>query len=251
VSSCNSRKAVSTTAFSFSRSIHPLKKYSVSELAGKIDHAVLKPNLAEAHVRADAEMCIGFGVASMCVRPCDVRYAAEALRGSSVKVSCVLSFPHGADTTETKVFQARQAIEGGVDEIDMVMNIGQFLSGNHAFVLEDIRAVTEVCHADGVLLKVIQESCYLTLGQVAEACELSLQAGADYVKTSTGFGLSSATPEIVDVMVKTVGGRMGIKASGGIRTWDQAVAYLEQGATRLGIGDTRAVLLGNTADGNY
>lgn len=228
-----------------------MKKYTVAEVASTIDHAVLKPNLTEEHVRSDANMCIDLGVASMCVRPCDVALAASLLCGSQVKVSCVLSFPHGDDTTATKMFQARQAIQDGVQEIDMVMNIGQFLGGNHEQVMNDIKAVTDVCHTSGVLIKVIQESCYLTLDEVADACELSLQAGADFVKTSTGFGPSAASPEIIDVMVRTVGGRIGIKASGGIRTWEQAVGYLEQGATRLGIGSTGTVLEGGTASGHY
>lgn len=228
-----------------------MKTYSVHEVASKIDHAVLKPNLTEEHVRSDAEMCIELGVASMCVRPCDVALASSLLEGSTVKTSCVLSFPHGDDTLETKVFQARQAIRDGVHEIDMVMNIGQFLSSNHEVVLNDIKAVVDACRSADVLVKVIQESCYLTLKEVATACELSLQAGADFVKTSTGFGPSSATPEIISVMVETVGGKMGIKASGGIQTWEQAVNYLEQGATRLGIGATRTVLEGGTAMGNY
>lgn len=228
-----------------------MTKYTIHDLAATIDHAVLKPNLTEAQVRTDAAMCIHYGVASMCVRPCDVRLAAELLRDSGVKVSCVLSFPHGDDTTASKVFQASEAIRDGVQEIDMVMNIGQFLNGNHDYVLNDIKAVVDESHANGVIVKVIQESCYLTLEDVATACEISLQAGADFVKTSTGFGPSSATPEIIDMMVKTVGGKIGIKASGGIRTWEQAVGYLNQGATRLGIGATQIVLEGGISNSTY
>jgi len=166
-------------------------------------------------------------------------------------VSCVLSFPHGADTMATKVFQAQQAIDDGVREIDMVMNIGHFLSGYYKAVRDDIKAVVETAHAHNVAVKVIQESGYLTLPQVAHACELALEVNADFVKTSTGFAPTSASPEIVAAMVATVGGKMGIKASGGIRTWEQAVGYLEQGATRLGIGSTAAVLDGGVADGDY
>lgn len=228
-----------------------MRKYTVQEVAAKIDHAVLKPDQTEADVRENAAMCIARGVASLCVRPCDVKLAAELLKDSPVMVSCVLSFPHGADTPATKIFQARQAIVDGVQEIDMVMNIGQFLSGNLDFVRADIQGVVQTAHAHGVQVKVIQESAYLTLEQVALACELALAAGADFVKTSTGFAPSAATPEIIDVMVKTVGGKMGIKASGGIRTWEQAIGYLEQGATRLGIGATAAVLDGGTGDGAY
>lgn len=228
-----------------------MKTYTIQDVASKIDHAVLKPDQTEQEVAENAALCIRHGVASMCVRPCDVPLATRLLQRSSVMVSCVLSFPHGADTSATKAFQAMQAIAGGVQEIDMVMNIGQLLSGNHRAVVGDIRAVVEVAHAAGVAVKVIQESCFLTLAQVALACELTLEAEADFVKTSTGFGPSSATPEIVAKMVATVGGRIGVKASGGIRTWAQAVGYLEQGATRLGIGATATVLAGGVAEGSY
>ena len=228
-----------------------MKKYSVSEVAATIDHAVLKPDQTENDVRKNAELCRKLGVASMCVRPCDVKLASELLKDSGVLTSCVLSFPHGDDTTATKVFQAQQAIADGVQEIDMVMNIGQFLSGHIDCVLADIKAVVDVAHRHTVMVKVIQESCYLSMEQVARASELSLLAGADFVKTSTGFGPSSATPEIIETMVKTVGGKMGIKASGGIRTWAQAVGYLQQGATRLGIGATQTVLSGGTSKEVY
>jgi deoxyribose-phosphate aldolase len=225
--------------------------YSLSQVAATIDHAVLKPEQTEADVRENAAMCLKFGVASMCVRPCDIALTAELLAGSPVKVSTVLSFPHGADTTATKVFQAKEAIRAGVHEIDMVMNIGQFRTGNFDRVREDIRAVSETAHSAGILLKVIQESCFLSLEEVALACRITEEAGADFVKTSTGFGPSSATPEIVQVMVNTVGGKLGIKASGGIRSWEQAVAYLNQGATRLGIGATQTVLEGGISQAAY
>jgi deoxyribose-phosphate aldolase len=225
--------------------------YTVKEVAAKIDHAVLKPDQTEQDVRDNAQMCIEHGVASMCVRPCDVKLTAELLKGSPVMVSCVLSFPHGADATPVKAFQAKQAIEDGVQEIDMVMNIGQFLSGNYDAVREDIKAVVDVAHASDVKVKVIQESGFLTMEQVAKACELSYEAGADFVKTSTGFNSGPATPEIIDVMIKTVGDRMEVKPSGGIRDWETAVAFLDQGADRLGVGSTAAVLEGGQAAGDY
>ena len=225
--------------------------YTKQQLAKTIDHAVLKPDYTDSDLKQQAEMCKKHSVFSMCVKPCDVAAAVELLKGSGVKVSCVLSFPHGADTTKTKAFQAQQAINDGVDEIDMVMNIGKFLSGDYDYVVGDIRAVVDVAHKNGKIVKVIQESAFLTLEQVAKACELSYEAKADFVKTSTGFGPGPATPEIVEVMVKTVGGKMKVKASGGIRTWDSAVAFLEQGADRLGIGSTEAVLSGARAEGDY
>ena len=226
--------------------------YTREQVAAAIDHAVLKPDMTTEQIKQNAELCKKWGVASMCVRPCDARLAAALLKNSEVKVSCVLSFPHGYDTIAAKVYQATQAIADGVKEIDMVMNIGEFMSGNYDYVRQDIKAVVDVAHTSGVLVKVIQESGYLTLDQIAKACELSYEAGADFVKTSTGFGPGSATPEIIEVMVKTVGGKMGVKPSGGIRSWEVAVGYLEQGATRLGVGSTQAVLDGAEAKpGNY
>lgn len=225
--------------------------YTKKQVAQTIDHAVLKPETTDADLQANAKMCIENNVFSMCVKPCDIKAAKELLKKSDVKVSCVLSFPHGADSTPVKAFQAKQAIEDGTDEIDMVMNIGKFLSGDWEYVVDDIKAVVNIAHQHGVLVKVIQESGYLTLEQVAKACELSYDAGADFVKTSTGFGPGKATPEIVDVMIKTVGDRMLVKPSGGIRTWKDAVAFLKQGADRLGVGSTEAVLKGGIAEGNY
>lgn len=221
------------------------------QLAQTIDHAVLKPDFTDADLQKHARMCRENKVFSMCVKPCDIRAAKHLLAGSGVKVSCVLSFPHGADTTAVKAFQAEEAIKDGTDEIDMVMNIGKFLSGEHQYVVDDIKAVVDVAHRNGVPVKVIQESGFLTLEQVAVACELSHQGGADFVKTSTGFGPGKATPEVVEVMVKTVGGKMKVKASGGIRTWDEATAFLNQGADRLGIGSTKAVLNGEKTEGEY
>lgn len=228
-----------------------MKSYTKQEVAATIDHAVLKPEFTDKDLREQAEMCIQNGVYSMCVKPCDVRMASEFLKDSKVKVSCVLSFPHGADATPVKAFQAKQAIEDGVDEIDMVMNIGKFMSGDYEYVKNDIKAVVDVAHENGVRVKVIQESGYLTLEQVAKACELSYEGGADFVKTSTGFGPGAATPEIIDVMIKTVGDKMEVKPSGGIRTWEAAVGYLEQGADRLGIGSTAAVLSETKGEGDY
>ncbi|MEN6456909.1 MAG: deoxyribose-phosphate aldolase [Prolixibacteraceae bacterium] len=225
--------------------------YTKEQVAATIDHAVLKPDFGDRELKEHAQMCRDLGVYSMCVKPCDVKAAKELLQGSGVKVSCVLSFPHGADTSEVKAFQAKDAIENGVDEIDMVMNIGQFLSGNYDYVVNDIKGVTDTAHQRGVLVKVIQESGFLSLEQVAKACELSYQAGADFVKTSTGFGPGSATPEIVEVMLKTVGDKMKVKPSGGIRDWATAVGYLEQGVHRLGVGSAKAVLEGNPALENY
>ncbi len=225
--------------------------YTKKQVAKTIDHAVLKPDMTDEDLKQHAQMCIENEVYSMCVKPCDIAVTAGLLQNSDVKVSCVLSFPHGADTTATKAFQAKQAIADGVHEIDMVMNIGKFLSGDYDYVLNDIKAVVEVAHKKDILVKVIQESGFLTADQIAKACELSYLAGADFVKTSTGFGPGGAKPEYIDVMIKTVGDKMQVKASGGIRSWDDAVAFLEQGANRLGVGSTEAILNGAKANSDY
>jgi deoxyribose-phosphate aldolase len=228
-----------------------MKSFTVSEVAAKIDHAVLKPNFTDTDIEQHAKMCVARGVKSMCVRPCDVALAAKCLAGSKVLVSTVVAFPHGHHRPEVKAVEAELAIKDGARELDMVMNIGKFLAGDYDYVRHDIAAVVAVAKPKGVLVKVIQESGYLTLDQVAKACLITEEAGADFVKTSTGFGPGSATPEIVDVMIKTVGGRLGVKPSGGIRDWKTAVGYLAQGADRLGVGSTEAVLDGATAGGNY
>jgi len=146
-----------------------MSTYTKQDVAATIDHAVLKPEFTDADLAQHAAMCIENGVFSMCVKPCDVKTAAALLKDSPVKVSCVLSFPHGADTTATKVFQAQQAIEDGVDEIDMVMNIGKFMSGDFDYVKNDIQAVVELAHQHQVLVKVIQESRKVATSQTIKS----------------------------------------------------------------------------------
>jgi deoxyribose-phosphate aldolase len=218
--------------------------YTKEQVAQKTDHSVLKPEYTDSDLERHARMCIKNNVYSMCVKPCHIKKTKELLSGSGVKTSCVLSFPHGADTIHVKTMQAKDAIDNGVDEIDMVMNIGKFLGGNYDYVLEDIKSVTDIARKEGVLVKVILETGFLSQEQIAEACELAVRGGADFVKTSTGFGPGKATPEAVEIMLKTVGKRAKVKASGGIRTAEDAVAFLELGAERLGIGSTEEVLSG-------
>jgi deoxyribose-phosphate aldolase len=221
-----------------------MKNYTRKEVAAAIDHAVLKPNMTVDDVRRHAEMCAREQVASICVRPTDIPTAYDVLMGTGVKLSCVLSFPHGADSISIKLRQAQRAMIDEVDEIDMVMNIGRFLSGHYDYIEDEISTVVTHAHKEDVIVKVILETAYLTLDQVAIACELACNAGADFVKTSTGFAPTNATPEVVDVMLRTVGTRAKVKASGGIRDWNTAVAYLRQGVHRLGIGATEEVLAG-------
>lgn len=223
--------------------------YTQQQVAGTIDHAVLKPFATRQDVIDNAKMCDERQVATMCVRPCDVALAAEQLKDSKVDVSVVVGFPHGSNCTQTKAAEGRLAIEQGAREIDMVWNIGRFLSGDLDYVQKDIEAVVAEAKPNGVLVKVIMETCWLTGEQVAQGCKICQAAGADFVKTSTGFGDGPATPEVIDIMIKTVGDTMGVKASGGVRSWETAVGYLKQGCKRLGVGSTEKVLDGATDDG--
>ena len=213
------------------------------QVAKTIDHAALKPFLTDADIRAACELGKKYGVASVCVRASDVALAAQELTGSEVLPSTVIGFPHGAHRPEVKALEARLAIEDGARELDMVMNIGKFLSGDDVYVQRDIEAVVaEARRHPGVLVKVILETCHLTQEQIAKACQLAQAAGADFVKTSTGYGDDGATPEAVAVMIRTVGGSMGIKPSGGIRTYEGACRYLDMGVQRLGVAATKDVL---------
>lgn len=218
--------------------------YTKEQIAKTIDHAVLKPNFTTEDIIAGCKLGKEYGVASVCVRPTDVAVAKKELDGSNVKVSVVVGFPHGSNRSEVKALESKLAIEDGAVEIDMVMNVGQFLSGNYKFVQKDIEGVVAEAKPHNVLVKVIMETCYLSPEQVAKACKLSEAAGADYVKTSTGFGDGPATPEVIDIMMNTVGDTMGVKASGGVRTYETAIGYLDQGCKRLGVGSTKAVLEG-------
>ena len=218
--------------------------YTQEQVAATIDHAVLKPFATNQDVIDGCELCKMYQVASMCVRPSDVPLAAEHLKDSPVKTCVVVGFPHGANLPETKALETRLALEQGAQEVDMVMNVGKFLSGDLDYVQKDIEAVVAEAQKKKAIVKVIQETCYLSLEQVATASEVCAKAGADFVKTSTGFGDGPATPEVIEVMIKTVGKKLGVKASGGVRSWETAVGYLKQGCTRLGVGSTEAVLTG-------
>jgi deoxyribose-phosphate aldolase len=226
--------------------------YTKADVAKKIDHAVLKPFATDEDILRNAQMCRERGVGDLCVRPTDAARAAAALCDSDTTVAVVVGFPHGSNRPEVKALEARLAIEDGADELDMVMNIGKFLSGDAVHVRKDIEAVVAEAKPHSVIVKVILETCFLTPEQIADACRIARDAGADFVKTSTGFGDGSATPEAVDVMIRTVGDSMQVKASGGIRSWEQATGYLDQGCSRLGIGSTEAVLDGRPAgDADY
>jgi len=228
-----------------------MKTYSKDDVAKLIDHAVLKPNSTIADVKSNAAMCIARNVGCLCVRPCDVALAAEELSGSSTIVASVIGFPQGNNRPETKALETKLAIADGAAEVDMVMNIGRFLSGENDYVLNDIKAVVNEAGTHNVIVKVILETCLLNPAQIAEACKLAEAAGADFVKTSTGFSTGGATREAVQIMLDTVGQTMKVKASGGIRSLDDAVAFLKMGCSRLGIGSTEAVLDGKLSSESY
>jgi deoxyribose-phosphate aldolase len=224
---------------------------TIRDVAALLDHAVLKPNFTAADLAAHAAMCVARGVGCLCVRPADVAAAVGHVAGSPVVVASVIGFPHGSHRPETKALESRLAIADGAKELDMVIALGPLLSGDESRVREDIGAVVAAARPYGVLVKVIFETCYLTPAQIVTACRLAEEAGANFVKTSTGFGTAGATPETVRLMLDTVGSRLGVKASGGIRTWADAVMYLDMGCTRLGVGDAAAILDGSTAAGTY
>ena len=203
-------------------------------LAGMIDHTLLKPDATSDKI---AQLCFEarkYHFASVCVNPSNVKLCADLLKGSGVKVCTVIGFPLGATTTESKVFETKNAIENGATEIDMVVNIGALKAGENEFVAKDIRGVVEAAHQGGALLKVILETALLTDEEKVIGCLLSKEAGADYVKTSTGFSGGGATVHDVALMRNTVGPSIGVKASGGIHSRSDAEAMVAAGATRLG-----------------
>ena len=203
-------------------------------IARLIDHTLLKPDATPDQI---AQLCMEartYGFASVCINPAHVKLAADLLAGSSVKVCTVIGFPLGATLPEVKVFEALDAMDKGASEIDMVINIGGLKSRDYTLVARDIRGVVEVCHGRGALVKVIIEAALLTDEEKVAACLLAKEAGADYVKTSTGFGPGGARLEDVALMRRTVGPEMGLKAAGGIRNLADAESMVKAGATRIG-----------------
>jgi len=217
-------------------------KITVKEIAKMIDHSLLKPEMTPSEVKEGCEVAKKYDTASVCVKPSDVLLAKKTLEGTDVKISTVIGFPHGSHTTETKVFEANQALDEGCVELDMVMNIGRLIEGDYDYVSNDIKAVVETAKAKGAIVKVILENCYLTKEQIQKACEISEKAGAAFVKTSTGYGSSGATIEDLELMKKSVSDKVKVKAAGGVRTLDQALAVISAGATRFGATATKAIL---------
>lgn len=202
-------------------------------LAKYIDHTLLKQDATREQIKLLCEEAAEHVFASVCVNPYWVSYASELLADSEAKVCTVIGFPLGANTTATKVFEAKNAIENGANEIDMVINVGELKGGNFDFVQADIAAVVEASHPTAIV-KVIIETCLLTKEEIVKACELSVAAKADFVKTSTGFSTGGATFEDVKLMKETVGDNALVKASGGVRSKEDALKMIELGASRIG-----------------
>lgn len=218
--------------------------YTKAQIAAFIDHSVLKPESSREEIVRACELAAQVKTASVCIRPMDVALASQLLAGSGVPVCTVIGFPHGTTTTATKVFETVEAVRGGCLEVDMVLNVSQLRDGFFDEVLADIRAVVDAAKGENpdCIVKVIFETALLTRDQIIKACELTEAGGADFVKTSTGFAASGATVENVALMKECVGDRLQVKASGGVRTLDQVIDFVEAGASRCGSSSTEAIL---------
>ncbi|MGT2754919.1 deoxyribose-phosphate aldolase [Streptococcus ovis] len=214
-----------------------------------IDHTLLKPEATEEQIMKIIAEAKEYDFASVCVNPTWVSLAAKELKGTDVKVCTVIGFPLGANTPAVKAFETKDAIANGADEVDMVINIGQLKAGNDQAVEDDIRAVVEA--ANGTLTKVIIETCLLTDDEKVRACQAAVRAGADFVKTSTGFSTGGANVHDVALMRQTVGPEIGVKASGGARSTEDAIAFVEAGATRIGASAGVSIMKGQKAESDY
>lgn len=216
--------------------------YTYLDIAKMIDHSLLNPTLQQADLEAGIQLALAYDVASVCIMPFALRRCATLLAGSTVKASTTIGFPHGGHTTAIKRAEAERAIEDGCEELDMVVNISQVLSGNWDSVQEDIRAVIQVAHAAGRKVKVIFENCYLNDAQKRRLCEICGSLGADWVKTSTGYGTGGATMEDLELMVRSVPARVLVKAAGGVRDLDKLLQVRALGVTRIGASATQVIL---------
>lgn len=218
-------------------------------ILGMIDHTLLKANAGKQEILKLVEEAKEHSFASVCVNPYWVKLAAEQLKDSDVKVCTVIGFPLGASAPEAKAFETAQAVADGAGEIDMVINIGALKDGDDEAVRSDMAGVVK--SAQGKLVKVILETCLLNEEEIVRACRLAVEAGVDFVKTSTGFSTGGATIEAVALMAKTVGPEFGVKASGGVRSLEDAQAMIRAGATRLGTSAGVAIAQGLASKGDY
>jgi deoxyribose-phosphate aldolase len=215
-------------------------KYTLKRVAKTIDHSTLGPAMTLDEVKAGCDVALKYDVASVCCKPCDVKFVAEILKGSEVLVGTVVGFPHGSSTTESKVFETKQAVADGAVEIDVVINIGHLKSGKTQEIQEEISAV--VAAAAGNQVKVILENAYLTDAEKVTACKLIEAAGAHYVKTSTGFAPTGATLADVKLMRATCSPKVKVKSAGGVKSLDQLLEFLDAGIDRSGSSSTASIL---------
>ncbi|MCP1427287.1 deoxyribose-phosphate aldolase [Paenibacillus sp. DS2363] len=220
------------------------------QLAKMIDHTLLRADATQSEMAKLTEEAKQYQFASVCVNPGWVAYAAEQLQGSGVDICTVIGFPLGASTSETKAFETKDAIAKGATEVDMVINISALKDGKDDFVEQDIRAVVEAA-AGKALVKVIIETCLLTDEEKVRACQAAVRAGADFVKTSTGFSTGGATPEDIALMRRTVGPDVGVKASGGVRSLEDMQKMIEAGATRIGASSGVKIMQGEQSSSSY
>ncbi len=216
--------------------------YTYLDIAKMIDHSLLQPTLTDDDLDRGCRFAREYDVASVCIKPYAVRRAAELLAGSTVAVGTTIGFPHGGHVPAIKVAESRQAAADGARELDMVVNIGKALSGDWRYVADDVRAVVEAAHRDGALVKVIFENCFLNDAQKERLCEICGEAGADFVKTSTGYGDAGATDDDLRLMRRRSPPRVQVKAAGGVRTLDRLLAVRALGVTRVGATATKAIL---------
>jgi deoxyribose-phosphate aldolase len=222
-----------------------------SDIASYIDHTLLKPEASEAEILKVCAEAAEYGFKSVCVNPVWVKTVKNALRGTSVLTCSVVAFPFGATPSDVKAFEARGAVLDGADEVDMVIDIAAARAADKGALVDDITAVAEVVHAEDAILKVIIETALLSEEQKVLACEAAVEAGADFVKTSTGFNGGGATVKDVALMRRTVGPGMGVKASGGVRSLADAQAMIAAGATRIGASSGIAIVKGEQGSSAY
>ncbi|HEX7555281.1 MAG TPA: deoxyribose-phosphate aldolase [Leptolinea sp.] len=222
-----------------------------AQLAKYIDHTLLKQEAIPSQIAKLCEEAKKYNFASVCVNATNIAQCADLLKGTSVKVGSTVGFPLGATLSSVKAYETQQAIAAGATEIDMVINVGALKSGNFKLVKEDIEGVVKAAHAHSILVKVIIETCLLTDEEKVKACEISKAAGADFVKTSTGFNTAGATVEDVALMRKTVGPDIGVKAAGGVRTREDVLAMIKAGATRIGTSGGVKIMEGSEIKSGY
>jgi deoxyribose-phosphate aldolase len=216
--------------------------FTYPDIARMIDHSLLQPTLTDAELEQGCRLARAYEVVSVCIKPYAARQAAALLGGSAVAVGTVIGFPHGSHVTAVKRAEAEQALSDGATELDMVVNIGKVLSNDWRYVAEDIKAVVDLAHRAKALVKVIFENCYLAGEHKEQLCRVSAEAGADFVKTSTGYGTSGATDEDLRLMRRCAPPHVQVKAAGGIRTLDRLLEVRALGVTRVGASATKAIL---------